>query len=90
MTVLIDPLAPLQKPLVPINLTILTTDNSYNNKQILVMEKTILGNLEWQYMFLVLFITASMSDPKRLILFFIGTVSSQDSVGRIITVTAAV
>ncbi|WZZ02957.1 hypothetical protein YC2023_088878 [Brassica napus] len=29
------------------------------------MEKTILGNLEWQYVFLVRFITASMSDPKR-------------------------
>ncbi|KAF3563960.1 hypothetical protein DY000_02019765 [Brassica cretica] len=66
------------------------------------MEKTILGNLEWQYMFLVLFITASMSDPKllpnaqkerKLInsgdnnLFLS---ASQDSVGRIITVTAAV
>ncbi|CAN7126501.1 unnamed protein product [Brassica rapa subsp. narinosa] len=30
------------------------------------MEKTILGNLEWQYVFLVRFITASMSDPKLL------------------------
>ncbi|KAF3504138.1 hypothetical protein F2Q69_00045564 [Brassica cretica] len=81
--------------------TILITDNSYNNKQILVMEKTIFGNLEWQYVFLVRFITASMSDPKllpnaqkerKLInsgdnnLFLS---ASQDSVGRIITVTAA-
>ncbi|CAN6874951.1 unnamed protein product [Brassica oleracea] len=32
------------------------------------MEKTILGNLEWQYMFLVLFITASMSDPKATVI----------------------
>ncbi|CAN7036837.1 unnamed protein product, partial [Brassica oleracea var. botrytis] len=69
MTVLIDPLAPLQKRSLSykfgvLQQTILITDNSYNNKQILVMEKTILGNLEWQYVFLVRFITASMSDPK--------------------------
>nr|VDD34623.1 unnamed protein product [Brassica oleracea] len=70
MTVLIDPLAPLQKRSRSykfdnfLQQTILITDNSYNNKQILVMEKTILGNLEWQYVFLVRFITASMSDPK--------------------------
>ncbi|KAL0752389.1 hypothetical protein Bca101_034392 [Brassica carinata] len=71
MTVLIDPLAPLQKrsrsyKFGVLQQTILITDNSYNNKQILVMEKTILGNLEWQYVFLVRFITASMSDPKLL------------------------
>ncbi|CAG7900827.1 unnamed protein product [Brassica rapa] len=71
MTVLIDPLARLQKRSRSykfdnfLQQTILITDNSYNNKQILVMEKTILGNLEWQYVFLVRFITASMSDPKR-------------------------
>ncbi|CAF1790696.1 unnamed protein product [Brassica napus] len=69
MTVLIDPLAPLQKrsrsyKFGVLQQTILIKDNSYNNKQILVMEKTILGNLEWQYVFLVRFITASMSDPK--------------------------
>ncbi|ESQ48893.1 hypothetical protein EUTSA_v10020791mg [Eutrema salsugineum] len=46
------------------------TDNSYNNKQILVMEKTILGSLEWyltvptQYVFLVRFIKAAVSDPE--------------------------
>ncbi|CAN7036860.1 unnamed protein product, partial [Brassica oleracea var. botrytis] len=74
MTVLIDPLAPLQKRSRSykfdnfLQQTILVTDNSYNNKQILVMEKTILGNLEWQYVFLVRFITASMSDPKVMVL----------------------
>lgn len=46
------------------------TDTAYNSKQILVMEKTILGNLEWyltvptQYVFLVRFIKASVSDPE--------------------------
>ncbi|KFK38523.1 hypothetical protein AALP_AA3G124800 [Arabis alpina] len=46
------------------------TDNSYTNKQILVMEKTILGSLEWyltvptQYVFLVRFIKASIPDPE--------------------------
>ncbi|CAH2080057.1 unnamed protein product [Thlaspi arvense] len=46
------------------------TDNSYSNKQILVMEKTILGNLEWyltvptQYVFLVRFIKAAVPDTE--------------------------
>ncbi|CAN8259735.1 unnamed protein product [Cochlearia groenlandica] len=46
------------------------TDKSYNNKQILVMEKTILGCLEWyltvptQYVFLVRFIKASNPDTE--------------------------
>uniref|UniRef100_A0A0D3AZY6 Uncharacterized protein n=1 Tax=Brassica oleracea var. oleracea TaxID=109376 RepID=A0A0D3AZY6_BRAOL len=53
-----------------VNDLVYVTDNAYNNKQILVMEKTILGNLEWyltvptQYVFLVRFIKASMSDPE--------------------------
>ncbi|EOA30687.1 hypothetical protein CARUB_v10013824mg [Capsella rubella] len=53
-----------------VNDLVYVTDNSYNSKQILVMEKTILGNLEWyltvptQYVFLVRFIKASGSDPK--------------------------
>ncbi|KAL1204684.1 Cyclin-B1-3 [Cardamine amara subsp. amara] len=53
-----------------VNDLVYVTDNSYNNKQILVMEKTILGNLEWyltvptQYVFLVRFIKASISDTK--------------------------
>ncbi|CAA7026761.1 unnamed protein product [Microthlaspi erraticum] len=51
-----------------VNDLVYVTDNAYNNKQILVMEKTILGNLEWyltvptQYVFLVRFIKASISD----------------------------
>ncbi|KAL0837936.1 hypothetical protein Bca101_089826 [Brassica carinata] len=46
------------------------TDNSYQSKQILVMEKTILGNLEWyltvptQYVFLARFIKAAVPDPE--------------------------
>ncbi|ESQ40536.1 hypothetical protein EUTSA_v10013556mg [Eutrema salsugineum] len=53
-----------------VNDLVYVTDNAYNSKQILVMEKTILGNLEWyltvptQYVFLVRFIKASMSDPE--------------------------
>ncbi|KAL0728543.1 hypothetical protein Bca4012_024636 [Brassica carinata] len=53
-----------------VNDLVYVTDNAYNNKQILVMEKTILGNLEWyltvptQYVFLVRFIKASVSDPE--------------------------
>ncbi|KAF3548329.1 hypothetical protein DY000_02000249 [Brassica cretica] len=53
-----------------VNDLVYVTDNAYNNKQILVMEKTILGNLEWyltvptQYVFLVRFIKASTSDPE--------------------------
>ncbi|CAN8237160.1 unnamed protein product [Cochlearia groenlandica] len=53
-----------------VNDLVYVTDNAYNGKQILVMEKTILGNLEWyltvptQYVFLVRFIKASMSDPE--------------------------
>ncbi|CAH2073904.1 unnamed protein product [Thlaspi arvense] len=53
-----------------VNDLVYVTDNAYNNKQILVMEKTILGNLEWyltvptQYVFLVRFIKASFSDPE--------------------------
>ncbi|VVA92784.1 unnamed protein product [Arabis nemorensis] len=46
------------------------TDNSYTNKQILVMEKTILASLEWyltvptQDVFLVRFIKAAVPDPE--------------------------
>ncbi|XP_022553810.1 cyclin-B1-2 isoform X4 [Brassica napus] len=53
-----------------VNDLVYVTDNAYNSKQILVMEKTILGNLEWyltvptQYVFLVRFIKASVSDPE--------------------------
>ncbi|XP_010486814.1 PREDICTED: cyclin-B1-3-like [Camelina sativa] len=53
-----------------VNDLVYVTDNSYISKQILVMEKTILGSLEWyltvptQYVFLVRFIKASGSDPK--------------------------
>ncbi|KAG7624838.1 Cyclin-like superfamily [Arabidopsis thaliana x Arabidopsis arenosa] len=53
-----------------VNDLVYVTDNSYNSRQILVMEKTILGNLEWyltvptQYVFLVRFIKASGSDQK--------------------------
>ncbi|CAH8384475.1 unnamed protein product [Eruca vesicaria subsp. sativa] len=53
-----------------VNDLVFVTDNAYNNKQILVMEKTILGNLEWyltvptQYVFLVRFIKASVPDPE--------------------------
>ncbi|CAH8343981.1 unnamed protein product [Eruca vesicaria subsp. sativa] len=53
-----------------VNDLVYVTDNAYNSKQILVMEKTILGSLEWyltvptQYVFLVRFIKASMSDPE--------------------------
>ncbi|XP_010491161.1 PREDICTED: cyclin-B1-2 [Camelina sativa] len=53
-----------------VNDLVYVTDNAYSSKQILVMEKTILGNLEWyltvptQYVFLVRFIKASMSDPE--------------------------
>ncbi|XP_010496655.1 PREDICTED: cyclin-B1-3-like [Camelina sativa] len=53
-----------------VNDLVYVTDNSYISKQILVMEKTILANLEWyltvptQYVFLVRFIKASGSDPK--------------------------
>ncbi|CAH8270217.1 unnamed protein product [Arabidopsis lyrata] len=53
-----------------VNDLVYVTDNAYNSRQILVMEKTILGNLEWyltvptQYVFLVRFIKASMSDPE--------------------------
>ncbi|XP_010464862.1 PREDICTED: cyclin-B1-3-like [Camelina sativa] len=53
-----------------VNDLVYVTDNSYISKQILVMEKTILGSLEWYltvptpYVFLVRFIKASGSDPK--------------------------
>ncbi|KAJ4911684.1 Cyclin-B1-2 [Raphanus sativus] len=53
-----------------VNDLVYVTDNAYNNKQILVMEKTILGNLEWyltvptQYVFLVRFIKAAVSDTE--------------------------
>ncbi|XP_010423383.1 PREDICTED: cyclin-B1-2-like [Camelina sativa] len=53
-----------------VNDLVYVTDNAYSSKQILVMEKTILGNLEWyltvptQYVFLVRFIKASMTDPE--------------------------
>ncbi|XP_075475447.1 G2/mitotic-specific cyclin-2-like [Primulina tabacum] len=44
------------------------SDNTYSNKQVLIMEKRILGKLEWNltvptpYVFLVRFIKASMTD----------------------------
>ncbi|CAA7031162.1 unnamed protein product [Microthlaspi erraticum] len=53
-----------------VNDLVYVTDNSYSNKQILVMEKTILGSLEWyltvptQYVFLVRFTKAAISDPE--------------------------
>ncbi|AED90976.1 unnamed protein product [Arabidopsis thaliana] len=53
-----------------VNDLVYVTDNAYSSRQILVMEKAILGNLEWyltvptQYVFLVRFIKASMSDPE--------------------------
>lgn len=53
-----------------VNDLVYVTDNSYSNKQILVMEKTILGSLEWyltvptQYVFLVRFVKAAISDPE--------------------------
>lgn len=46
------------------------SDSTYTSKQILVMEKKILGQLEWTltvptpYVFLVRFIKASMTDAK--------------------------
>lgn len=46
------------------------SDSTYTSKQILVMEKKILGQLEWTltvptpYVFLVRFIKASMTDSK--------------------------
>jgi len=55
---------------VQVNDLVYVTDNAYSSRQILVMEKAILGNLEWyltvptQYVFLVRFIKASMSDPE--------------------------
>ncbi|CAH2054043.1 unnamed protein product [Thlaspi arvense] len=53
-----------------VNDLVYVTDNSFSNKQILVMEKTILGNLEWyltvptQYVFLVRFIKAASPDTE--------------------------
>ncbi|CAF2375768.1 unnamed protein product [Brassica napus] len=53
-----------------VNDLVYVTDNSYQSKQILVMEKTILGNLEWyltvptQYVFLARFIKAAVPDPE--------------------------
>ncbi|CDY11026.1 BnaA03g46850D [Brassica napus] len=46
------------------------TDNSYQSKQILLMEKTIMGSLEWyltvptQYVFLARSIKAANPDPE--------------------------
>lgn len=46
------------------------SDSTYTSKQILIMEKKILGQLEWSltvptpYVFLVRFIKASMTDAK--------------------------
>ncbi|KAF8046477.1 hypothetical protein N665_3662s0004 [Sinapis alba] len=53
-----------------VNDLVYVTDNSYHSKQILVMEKTILGSLEWyltvptQYVFLARFIKAAVPDPE--------------------------
>uniref|UniRef100_M4CCW5 Uncharacterized protein n=1 Tax=Brassica campestris TaxID=3711 RepID=M4CCW5_BRACM len=53
-----------------VNDLVYVTGNSYQSKQILVMEKTILGNLEWyltvptQYVFLARFIKAAVPDPE--------------------------
>ena len=53
-----------------VNDLVYVTDNSYQSKQILVMEKTILGNLEWyltvptQYVFLARFVKAAVPDPE--------------------------
>ncbi|KAG2318008.1 hypothetical protein Bca52824_021130 [Brassica carinata] len=53
-----------------VNDLVYVTDNSYQSKQILVMEKTILGSLEWyltvptQYVFLARFIKAAVTDPE--------------------------
>ncbi|XP_018462120.1 cyclin-B1-3 [Raphanus sativus] len=53
-----------------VNDLVYVTDNTYQSKQILVMEKTILGCLEWyltvptQYVFLARFIKAAVPDPE--------------------------
>lgn len=53
------------------------SDSAYTNKQILVMEKIILGKLEWTltvptpYVFLVRFIKASLPDQEVSIFFLI-------------------
>ncbi|KAL9308286.1 Cyclin-B1-5 [Arabidopsis thaliana] len=53
-----------------VNDLVYVTDNAYSSRQILVMKKAILGNLEWyltiptQYVFLFCFIKASISDPE--------------------------
>ncbi|AEE31715.1 CYCLIN B1;5 [Arabidopsis thaliana] len=55
-----------------VNDLVYVTDNAYSSRQILVMKKAILGNLEWyltiptQYVFLFCFIKASISDPEVL------------------------
>nr|BCD41002.1 cyclin B1 [Monophyllaea glabra] len=51
-----------------VNELVTISDNTYSNKQVLIMEKRILGELEWNltvptpYVFLVRFIKASMTD----------------------------
>lgn len=53
-----------------VNELVFISDSTYTSKQILVMEKKILGQLEWgltvptPYVFLVRFIKASMTDAK--------------------------
>jgi hypothetical protein len=52
------------------------SDNAYSHEQILVMEKIILGKLEWTltvptpYVFLARFIKASMGDQEVSKMFF--------------------
>lgn len=54
------------------------SDRAYTHEQVLVMEKRILGELEWNltvptpYVFLVRFIKAARIDPNVSIIFFYG------------------
>ncbi|KAF2558782.1 hypothetical protein F2Q68_00014369, partial [Brassica cretica] len=68
-----------------VNYSVYVTENSYQSTQILVMEKTILGNLEWylrvptKYVFLARFTKAANPDPEmeNMVHFEVGSDASR-------------
>ena len=68
-----------------VNYSVYVTDNSYQSTQILVMEKTILGNLKWylrvptKYVFLARFTKAANPDPEmeNMVHFEVGSDASR-------------